>query len=86
MNATVRGSIPPAPSTPGADPGMLRPPSFYNGSSQAVAGQSVNSAAGLTTVNQSGGISTNVAPITRPSRQGSNDFGLTVQLMLIIFK
>ncbi len=75
MNAVVGGSIPPEPSTPGANPGMLRPPSFYNGSSGASAGQSQNSAAAIGAVNSNGQI-TGSAPTTRPTRQGSNDFGL----------
>ena len=75
MNSIVGGSVPYGPSTPGADPGMLRPPSFNNGSSQAVAGQSVNSAAALGSVNSNGQI-VGTAPISRSVRQSSQDFGL----------
>jgi len=76
MNAAVRGSIPFGPSTPGADPGMLRPPSFNNGSSSTSSGQSQQSAAAIGSVNANGQINGS-APITRPVRQSSNDFGLT---------
>lgn len=76
MNAAVVNSIPQEPSTPGAAPGMLRPPSFYNGSSAAVPAQNVNSAAAVAPVGANGQLPVGVAPITRPVRQSSRDFGL----------
>lgn len=76
MNAAVGGAIPREPSTPGTDPGMLRPPSFYNGSSGASVGQNMNSAAAIGAVNANGQLPNGIAPITRPTRQKSKDFGL----------
>jgi hypothetical protein len=75
MNAQIKGSIPHGPSTPGADPGMLRPASFNNGSSAASSGQSQQSAAAIGSVDSNGQINGS-APTKRAVRQSSNDFGL----------
>ncbi len=79
MNAAVRGVIPHAPSTPGADPGMLRPPSFNNGSSTASNGQSQESAGVLTNVDQNGQLPNLLSgerSNERNARQGIADYGI----------
>ncbi len=79
FNAQVRGVIPHSPSTPGQDPGMLRPPSFANGSSAAGAGQNYESAGVLTQVDQNGQLPdllTGQGSNQRNSRQGVADYGL----------
>lgn len=79
FNAQVRGSIPHGPSTPGADPGMLRSPSFNNGSSNASSGQNSESAGVLTSVGSNGQLPdmlTGERQNQRNSRQGVSDYGL----------
>lgn len=75
LNKQIAGFVPHAPSTPGQDPGILRPPSFNNGSQGPSAGQNQQSAAALGSIDQNGQIQGS-APIKRPVRQSSNDFGL----------
>ncbi len=79
LNSQVRGSIPHGPSTPGADPGSLRPPSFNNGSAGASANQNHESAAVQTSVDQNGQLPdllTGIRANQRDARQHSEDNGL----------
>jgi hypothetical protein len=77
LNSQVGGSIPHAPSTPGADPGMLRPPSFNDGSSGSSAAENYESPAALTSVGEDGTYPVGLAPTTRVGTyQKTQDFGL----------
>jgi len=69
---SVRGIIPKSPSTPGADPGILRQP----GSNAGTWAQGYTPAATLAPLGDNGQL-TGTAPITRSTQRGqSHDFGL----------
>ena len=79
LNAQVRGVIPHAPSTPGADPGMLRPPSFNNGAAGSTTNQNYSSAGVLTSVGSNGQLPdllTKQGANQRNARMGTGDYGL----------
>ena len=77
-NSSIRGIIPKAPSTPGADPGMLKSPSFIGGTSNTNGGTSNWAGAVAVPLPDNGQLPAGVAATSRSMQRGqTNDFGLS---------
>ncbi len=73
-NAQIKAIIPKVPSTPGADPGMLRQPGLNSGAF----GKTSTPAAATVALPSNGQLPNGAAPTTRsPDRGQTNDFGLS---------